>query len=243
MFSRLTREEGGAERGTAELGSNTLLRVRYDGGMTSIGPGSAPSPSTLERVRKWGAALDGMDYFQILRIDRTALPEQVDLDVLKKAFAVFAASFHPDRFQTADEDTRAQATNIFRRGNEAYRVLTNPALRAKYLVGLARGEKRISPDEIARQSSSSFRMAVAAKVPIDEAPTPAVPCTSLVTSAAATSFAKEADALIARGDFKKALLQLQLALSKEPKNAALLVRVREMSMKAGSSGMMKAVKP
>jgi curved DNA-binding protein CbpA len=188
-----------------------------------------PAPTAAELVRKWAARIDSMDYFQILRVERPkAMGAWPDDGELRKAFATFASSFHPDRYKTEPRDIQELATAIFRRGNEALRVLLNPGLRARYIRHLASGKMRLEGEEMTRspttqfaavrpeESSGSF-----AAAPATAPAAPSGSIESLVRHPAAIQFAKEADALLARSEPKKALFALQMVQSKEPDNAAI----------------------
>ena len=213
-------------------------RGRYTApGVSSDSPKSPDSSRTAlslaEVVGKWHERLDRMDYFQLLRVERPAAaggwPSEGDL---RRAFGQFAGSFHPDRFKTEAPDTRTMAEAVFRRGNEALRVLLNPDLRVRYLRGLVHGRVRLEGDELTRKpslASMPIPDATSASSPGAGAPSaktaaaPAAPVSPLdsISHPAALEFAREAIALLARGDDKKALFQLQMAASKEPDNATL----------------------
>ncbi|GAC1539521.1 MAG: hypothetical protein NVS3B10_04220 [Polyangiales bacterium] len=187
--------------------------------------------SLAEVVGKWHARLDRMDYFQLLRVERPAAPGGWPSEGdLRRAFGQFAGSFHPDRFKTEAPDTRAMAEAVFRRGNEALRVLLNPDLRVRYLRGLVHGRVRLEGDELTRKPSLASMPIpdtadAASHLPVvssakKAAAAPVSPLES-ISHPAAIEFAREAIALLARGDDKKALFQLQMAASKEPDNAPL----------------------
>jgi len=184
--------------------------------------------ATAEKIRRWAEALDTMDYFAVLRVPRPGPSETLDVDALRTAFATAANAFHPDRYRGHDEATQKGADVIFRRVNEAFRVLQHPALRTRYLELLAKGTLRVPTDEIAHVSSGRQNAVRPSSNP------PAVPAVagsveSLVTSPAALPFARLADAALASKDLAKAKLQMQLALSKDPTNIPLLKRLEEVS--------------
>ncbi len=96
----------------------------------------------IDDLQRTFNSLDCLDYFSLLGIARDA-PE----DHNREGFHEFALKYHPDEW--ADDPTRrAQALRIFKRGTEAYRVLTHPVLRARYELALLRGELRLQPDEM-----------------------------------------------------------------------------------------------
>ena len=199
-------------------------------------PPPKPAPTAAELVRKWAARIDTMDYFQILRVERPkAVGQWPDDGELRRAFATFAASFHPDRYKNEAPDIQELATTIFRRGNEALRVLLNPGLRARYIRHLARGKMRLEGEEMTR--SPTIQMA-ATKEPIvvntgnaiaaprsssssSSMKAAGASIESMVKHPAALQFAKEADILLGKNELKKALFALQMVLSKEPDNAGI----------------------
>lgn len=213
-------------------------------------------------VMAWSAKLDQLDYYEILRVPaRDASGQPPTPEALRQAFNGFAGAFHPERYKAEEPAVLEAATRIFRRGNEALRVLTNPQLRQKYDFDRRTGVLRLSVDEIARASSSRIP-AVQPVSPVAQASTgvarsptpgaqpdapgaesaspgakssvsPAAPAESfesIVTTAAAALFAKEADRMLARGEEKRALLQLRIAASKEPANHKLAQRVDALAL-------------
>ncbi len=86
--------------------------------------------------------LDQLDYYTLLQISDDAPPSDI-----KRAFRVFAKRYHPDRFIDASPKKRGRASEIYRRGSEAYQVLTNEDERAAYDAVLMEGRLRLSPEE------------------------------------------------------------------------------------------------
>jgi molecular chaperone HscB len=74
--------------------------------------------------------LAGDDHFSLF-----GLPARFDLDAqaLESAWRAVAAQVHPDRYATASPAERRVAMQWAARANEAYRVLRDPLLRARYL--------------------------------------------------------------------------------------------------------------
>ncbi|MEO7096687.1 MAG: hypothetical protein ABI175_25745 [Polyangiales bacterium] len=192
-----------------------------------------PAPSAAELVRKWGARIDTMDYFQILRVDRPKVMGQWPEDgELRKAFATFAASFHPDRYKGESAEIQDLVNTIFRRGNEALRVLLNPGLRARYIRHVAKGKMRLEGEEMTRSPTTQFaavRPESSGAIPVAQSSSSSSSSMKAVTGSieslvrhpAAQQFAKEAESLLARSEDKKALFALQLVQSKEPDNEAI----------------------
>jgi len=78
-------------------------------------------------------ALDGLDYFQILKIEQTAT-----LSEIKKAYYQESRAFHPDKyFHLSDEgEVKENVHRIYKRITEAYTVLREAEAKAKYLVDI-----------------------------------------------------------------------------------------------------------
>ena len=62
------------------------------------------------------------DYYKILGVERNA-----SADDIKKAYRKFAMKYHPDR-NPGDKN----AEEMFKKGSEAYEVLSDPAKRQRY---------------------------------------------------------------------------------------------------------------
>jgi len=188
-----------------------------------------------DKVRQWALLLDTMDYFRVLGLPRPPPGHGHPDDVLRQAFMKVATSFHPDRYKEAPPTVRADVDAIFRRVNEAYRVLRNTDLRHRYTEGLRRGELRLPADQLQQVGTSSIP---ASRPPNNEKENPSdkPPGTlrrtgaieALVETTAALVFAQEADRALARGDLQKAKLQMQLALSKEPQNRGILDALKRL---------------
>lgn len=87
------------------------------------------------------------DYYQILQVDPSAEPE-----VIAAAYKRLSLKYHPDK------NPSPQATLRMQEINEAYRVLSDPALRARYDQELAnnrgRGAYRRSRGTYGQETSS-----------------------------------------------------------------------------------------
>ncbi|MEJ2896094.1 Fe-S protein assembly co-chaperone HscB [Bordetella avium] len=70
------------------------------------------------------------DYFSLF-----GLPSKfaIDAQALEEAWRLVAARVHPDRYATASAAERRVAMQWAARANEAYRLLRDPMLRARYL--------------------------------------------------------------------------------------------------------------
>lgn len=159
-----------------------------------------------EAILEWARTIDSVDYLTLLRLP----PGEPTEARVREAWRAFALAFHPDRHRDAPDEVRDAATRVFQRGAEAYRILLDPTLRARYMELVAQGALRMTPEEAAESIRPSAR------------------AQDLVRSAVARPFAEKADELIARGELKQARLQLQLAAMREPNNAKLAARLREL---------------
>jgi DnaJ-class molecular chaperone len=84
----------------------------------------------IMEVESRSAALDGLDYFEVLRLPRTAGAADV-----KAAYHGESRAYHPDRYAALPSpELRDLIGRIYRRVNEAYTVLRDDAKRARYLA-------------------------------------------------------------------------------------------------------------
>jgi curved DNA-binding protein CbpA len=86
--------------------------------------------------------LDKLDYYALFGLRASA--KEADI---RDAFHRFALLFHPDRY-VDDPERRAAALPVFKRGTEAYRVLKNSLLRARYDKVLGSGRLRLNFEEM-----------------------------------------------------------------------------------------------
>ena len=153
-------------------------------------------PAFDEYVLKIHAVLDRLDYYRLLGVGKGAR-----LGEVKKSFFAIAAKFHPDRNRDADPETAKAIYEIFKRLNEAYRVLCDAEKRAAYDGMLAAGKVRLSLEE---------RRTVAPKSAEE----------SINSREARQFFIKARDAMKA-GNLMQAELHIKMARSREPENAAI----------------------
>jgi curved DNA-binding protein CbpA len=152
-------------------------------------------------------SLEKKSYYDILRIPRDARPVAV-----KSAFHDFSLLYHPDRHVGSSAAVVALATEIYKRGVEAYRCLANAGDREQYERVLASGGVRLDGSRA-------------------EAPPPAPEPRTLELVAATPSgkvHAGKADRLIAIGRLEDARVQLVTACQCEPYNDELSERLQAL---------------
>ncbi|MET0341760.1 MAG: DnaJ domain-containing protein [Polyangiales bacterium] len=145
--------------------------------------------------------LEQLDYYDLLELD-----EGVNADEVRRAFHRFAAKYHPDKWvqRGADAKTVERAAEIYRRGAEAYKVLTHPQHRRSYDAQRAQGQRRFDPNaEPPAPPARSGSWPVKVKSPL------------------ARPFATKAEQAYKAGDFGTAKVNLRMALSKDPGNAQI----------------------
>jgi len=164
----------------------------------------------IERVYEWASVLDASSYYELL-----GLLEIADDAAVKVAFHEFALAFHPDAHLDYDWQTAQVLRQVFQRGAEAYRVLSNPVLRPRYDLALAKGQLRLGGSEVPRVAN----VGVGAKS-LDE----------LCRTASAKRFAGRADDLISQGDLLGAKRELLLAVREDGENAELSERLDALDL-------------
>jgi DnaJ-class molecular chaperone len=169
-----------------------------------------------ELIFAWLQALDDLTYYELFGI-----ASEANRDEVREAFHEFCDTFHPDRHVSRPIDERHALSTIFKRGTEAYLVLTDGAHRAHYDAQLATRPdgrpQRMSFSPLSR--SPSIRTSGAP--PLDDA----------VRSAAARPFAQRAEELLRKGDLRQAKLQLVMANHRDPGNAVLEAALRDIEAK------------
>ena len=92
------------------------------------------------------------DYFELFGI---APQFDVDVNVLRSAQRELQSQFHPDRYVSADDETKKYSIQQAATVNEGFEVLSNPVKRARYLLQLGGLELN---DESETTSDVSFLM-------------------------------------------------------------------------------------
>ncbi|MBA2663771.1 MAG: DnaJ domain-containing protein [Bradymonadaceae bacterium] len=155
------------------------------------------------------------NYFQILGVRAGAQHH-----VIVKAFDALSLRYHPDRYNQFRAEKWGAALHdkcnaLYKSMTEAYAVLSDRRLRARYEEALGRGELRLASEETAGADKGPRS--------IDE----------MGNSAACKKFLKLAQSAIAKGDWASALQNLGFAQSMEPQNQAIATKLSEIKQKAG----------
>lgn len=156
----------------------------------------------------WAESLPTLSYYAILRCAQDASPAQV-----KAAFHSFALRAHPDRYVDHDPEVARAAAEVFKRGVEAYNILSKPNLREKYDRGLEKGRLRLDPDAL------------------PSAPPPPPKGKTLEEVAETPKgklIAARADRLISIGKLEEARIQIINATQEEPFNEELKERLNAL---------------
>jgi DnaJ-class molecular chaperone len=165
-------------------------------------------------VFAWVRVLDELTYYELF-----AIPDDVGPDDVRHAFHEFCDTFHPDRHVARSDEERAAVSAVFKRGTEAYLVLSDDGMRGRYDEQLlAKGTDR--PLRTLAHSRPPSKQSVGPKKLEDSA-----------HSAAARPFVRRAEELMAAGDFRQAKLQLVMANHMEPGNEALESALRALKAK------------
>ena len=92
--------------------------------------GSRLTPEQLRDLEQRLRMLDQLDYFEVLKLEKTAVPAEI-----KKAFYRESRTYHPDRFfHIPDPELKERVKDLYKRVTEAYYMLRDDAKRKKYLA-------------------------------------------------------------------------------------------------------------
>jgi DnaJ-class molecular chaperone len=168
-------------------------------------------------IAAWMNVLDDLTYYELFGVREDASP-----DDLREAFHVFCDSFHPDRHIGRDPEERSALSTIFKRGTEAYLVLSDLGLRARYDAQLDAGPRRPPRMSVGSVASLASMGQESLEPPKLE---------DSVRSPSARPFARRAEELMNAGDFRQAKLQLVMANHLDPENAALEAALKTVESK------------
>lgn len=161
--------------------------------------------ASKEELIEWVKVAESKNYYQILRVNAKTPAEDV-----KKAFHRFALLCHPDQFAGQPPEIAAAAAEAFKRGVEAYRVLTNEKMRERYDRVLKRGKLRLDDKALS-----------------DRPPPPKGKTLEQVArTPRAKQIAVKADRLLSIGKLDEARVLLVTAYQQEPDNEELGERLR-----------------
>ncbi|MCP4674809.1 MAG: DnaJ domain-containing protein [Deltaproteobacteria bacterium] len=147
-------------------------------------------------VLKIYEVLDQLDYYRLLGVDSKA-----GVSAIRKAFYAIAAKFHPDRNRDADPRIKKALYNIFKRLNEAYRILCDAQKRVLYDKGLQAGKVRLEQDSRRKNAPQN---------PEDT-----------IKSRDARQFYRQAATELKKGSLMNAELHIKVAASREPRSEAI----------------------
>ncbi|WP_233597069.1 DnaJ domain-containing protein [Corallococcus sp. CA041A] len=165
--------------------------------------GPALSPEQLADLESRCAKLDQLDYFELLGLERTAVPGDI-----KKAFYKESRVYHPDRFfHLESKALKDQVNELYKRVTEAYYVLRDDTKRKKYLSDIA-GPDRAQKLRFTDASESETK--AAAKKEQEE---------QIGTHPKGRQFYTQAQKDLESGNPSAAERNLKMALTYEPANA------------------------
>jgi len=161
-------------------------------------------PRTRIEIETLHDVLDEVDFYSLLQVNQEA-----DLPRIEEAFAAESKRFHPDRFfGVRDPVFLRKLTVIYRKTSEAYSVLKDPDLKNRYdrKIGLTTDSSstdinKVSLETEAAQASNTRRM--------------------VCESRQGRRYYDLARASQRKGDANGMVMNLQFALSFEPKNETL----------------------
>jgi|CXWL01.1.fsa_nt_gi DnaJ-class molecular chaperone len=169
-----------------------------------------------EEILGLAGMLATLDYYQVLKVDRKAI-----LNEVKKAFFRESQALHPDKFfGSSDAELKDAVMTIYKRVAEAYAVLRDPEMRAKYDQQLATGAD------------------AAKRLEHREAPSGAnVPAADpKAKNSQAQKYLQLGLMALRKGDFSGAEMNLQFALKFEPGNDGIAKKLVEAKEKAKAKG-------
>lgn len=173
-------------------------------------------PLKKEEILLIAGALASMDYYQVLKVDRKAVP----IDV-KKAFFRESQALHPDKFfSSSDTELKDAVMYIYKRVAEAYAVLRDPEMRLKYDQQIGAGAE--AAKRLERREAPS-----GANVPAAD---------PKAKNSQAQKYLQLGLMALRKGDFSGAEMNLQFALKFEPANDGIAKKLKEAQEKHKAKG-------
>ena len=176
------------------------------------------APADAARIAQWDDVLDDANYYEVLGVLPIA-----DAETIREAYREFALAFHPDLHAQASVQTRSKVQRIFRRGAEAYRVLSDGEVRLRYDMGVEAGRLRFDLSALPKRSPSL-------------APGTTRPLPELCKTPAAKICAKKAARAIDEGDLNVARDELKKALNYDGTNPELQERLEALELAVFATG-------
>jgi curved DNA-binding protein CbpA len=173
-----------------------------------------------DAIRQWLSVLDSISYYDLFRVPRESTP-----DGIRDGFHAFAESFHPDVHHWRHPNEQAAIGYIFKRGTEAYRVLSDPQLRVRYDEALANGILR--PESLIIEIDGARANSM---IPGSAAANASTRLIDKVRTPGARPFVLRVEELAKKGDPQQAKLQLVMAMHMDPKNPALEAYGKELDV-------------
>lgn len=162
-------------------------------------------PRTRIEIETLHDVLDEVDFYSLLQVNQEA-----DLPRIEKAFAAESKRFHPDRFfGVRDPVFLRKLTAIYRKTSEAYSVLKDPDLKNRYDRKLGLVKDSAASAEVSKDSLET-EAAQAGKVR-----------RMVCESRQGRRYYDLAKTAQRKGDANGMVMNLQFALSFEPKNQSL----------------------
>lgn len=158
-------------------------------------------------IRALDRMLDRLDYYRLFKVERRA-----QLPAIQQAYREARRRFDPDSFLDADPEVRAAVDRIARRITEGYMALRDPRRRSAYDAALGDGALRFTA-ELAEQAHARQAESQGA-------------------TANGKRFCAMADAEERKGNLNAALQHLKMAMTFEPRNAALKARLERLQKKS-----------
>ena len=157
--------------------------------------------------------LAAMDYYQTLKVDRKAPLQEV-----KKAFFRESQAYHPDRFYSStDGELKDAVMAVYKRIAEAYAVVRDPELRAKYDAQLAASAASVAAGGAPAEAAAR----------LDRREAPAVQADPKAKNPQAQKYLQMGLMALRKGDFAAAELNLKFASNFEPGNDGILKKLKE----------------
>ncbi|MBX7112918.1 MAG: DnaJ domain-containing protein [Myxococcaceae bacterium] len=183
--------------------------------LAATGPVSSVNVSQLATLAQLADALDSMDYFQILKVEQTAPPQDI-----KRAFYQESRTYHPDRFfHLGDAQVKDAVGAIYKRITEAYYFLRDDNKRRKYLADIT-GPDRANKLRFTETSEAEAKAQV--KKEQEE---------QIGTTPKGRQFYATAMGEYGRENWSGAERNFKMALTFEPSNARYKERLNEVQQK------------